>query len=327
MNLSFPEFHPRAPWWGSDLQTLRNAIRERRDTELAAGDRRLLLPLGDGTGDALTARLRLPGTKQHAPLVVLIHGLSGCEASPYMQLSASYWSTRGHPVLRLNLRGAGPSREHCRLQYHAGRSLDLRNALNALEGDLLAAGLVLVGYSLGGNMLLKFLAEYGGEFPVRAAASVSAPIDLAAASQRFLAPRNQIYHRHLLKAMKAECFGGTTVVSEHERERLAAARSIYEFDDYIVAPRNGYRDAEHYYHENHARRFLAEIEIPTLMIHALDDPWIPRTAYTDYPWQRNARLVPLLPRAGGHVGFHDRDDGSPWYNRCIGHFVDHQLGR
>ena len=80
---------------------------------------------------SLAGRLRLPPTPRHAPLVVLIHGLSGCEASPYMQLSAHFWSTREHPVLRLNLRGAGPSREHCRYQYHAGRSLDLRNALGA----------------------------------------------------------------------------------------------------------------------------------------------------------------------------------------------------
>jgi len=324
MILSFPEFHPRPPWWGPDLQTLRNAVRERRDTELEPGDRRVVLPLDDGTDDALAGRLRLPMTPQQFPLVVLIHGLSGCEASPYMHLSARFWLERGHPVLRLNLRGAGPSREHCRLQYHAGRSLDLRNALISMDTDLMSAGLVLVGYSLGGNMLLKFLAEYGREFPVRAAASVSAPIDLAAASQRFLAPRNHFYHRHLLQAMKAECFGGATTVPESERERLEAAQSIYEFDDFIVAPRNGFRDAEHYYQENHARRFLAEIEVPTLLVHALDDPWIPSSAYLDYPWQRNPNLVPLLPRAGGHVGFHDRDDRSPWYNRCIGHFVDQQ---
>jgi predicted alpha/beta-fold hydrolase len=327
MSLSFPAFRPRPPWWGPDLQTLRNAVRERRDIEFAPGDRRIVLPLEDGTGDALTGRLRMPETPQQASLVVLIHGLSGCEASPYMHLSTQFWLQRGHAVLRLNLRGAGPSREHCRLQYHAGRSLDLRNALLALDDDLMAAGLVLVGYSLGGNMLLKFLAEYGREFPVRAAASVSAPIDLAAASQRFLAPRNHFYHQHLLQAMKEECFGGATPVSEHERERLHAARSIYEFDDYIVAPRNGFRDAEHYYQENHARRFLASIEVPTLVIQALDDPWIPASAYLDYPWQQNPCLVPLLPRAGGHVGFHDRDDRSPWYNRCIGHFVDHQLER
>lgn len=327
MSQPFPEFRPRAPWWGPDLQTLRNAVRERRDVELAPGERRLILPLEDGSGDALAARLHAPSATSAEPLVVLIHGLSGCEASPYMEQSARYWSARGHPVLRLNLRGAGPSRPHCRLQYHAGRSRDLRDALRALDDGLVAHGLVLVGYSLGGNMLLKFLAEFGGEFPVQAAASVSAPIDLAAASQRFLAPRNRFYHQHLLKAMKEECLGGASELSERERAALTSVRSIYEFDEHIVAPRNGYRDAEHYYRENHARRFLAEIRRPTLLVQALDDPWIPHEAYTGYAWSENPQLMPLLPRGGGHVGFHDRDRGSPWYNRCIGQFVDRQQER
>jgi predicted alpha/beta-fold hydrolase len=175
-------------------------------------------------------------------------------------------------------------------------------------------------------MLLKFLAEYADEFPLRAAASVSAPIDLAAASQRFLAPRNRLYHRHLLNAMKAECLGGAAEVSERELRALASLSSIYEFDEHIVAPRNGYRDAEHYYRENHARRFLGEIRTPTLLIHARDDPWIPHEAYTDYPWRRNPQLLPLLPRSGGHVGFHDRDRDTPWYNRCIARFLERRTG-
>ena len=286
------------------------------------GDQRIVLPLDDGTDDALTGRLRWPETPQQLPLVVLIHGLSGCEASPYMHLSTRFWLERGHPVLRLNLRGAGPSREHCRLQYHAGRSLDLRNALIAMDADLMSAGLVLVGYSLGGNMLLKFLAEYAAPFPILAAASVSAPIDLAAASARFLDARNWLYHKHLLGNMKRECFDGTMAVSSSERQIIMACRSILEFDERVVAPRNGYRDAAHYYWENHARRFLTEIETPTMLVHALDDPWIPSQAYTSYPWHQNQSLHPILAKSGGHVGFHARGGASPYHDRCFGAFTD-----
>lgn len=324
--LRFPEFLPRLPWWGPDLQTLRNPLRVRATRMQSVGEQRLQLPLGDGSGDALVATLNVP-TRPAAgsALLVLVHGLSGSEESPYMLASTRHWLDRGHRVLRINLRGAGPSRATCRLQYHAGRSEDLRDALLALDPLLLESGLLMMGYSLGGNVLLKFLAEYGRELPILAAASVSAPIDLSAASQRFLAPRNRIYHRYLLRAMKAECFGGGAEIGEEEALRVLATRSIFEFDDVFVAPRNGFRDAEHYYHECQARRFLAEIDAPTLLVHALDDPWIPAQAYTTYPWEKNPALHPLLAAGGGHVGFHDGDRGAAYHDRCFAHFVDEVL--
>jgi predicted alpha/beta-fold hydrolase len=318
----FPEFRARLPWWGPDLQTLRNPLRVRATRVEGFAEQRLELPLGDGSGDALVATLNGPSELVRGPLVVLIHGLSGSEESAYMLTSARHWLARGHRVLRLNLRGAGPSRASCRLQYHAGKSADLRDALLALRPELLADGVILVGYSLGGNVLLKFLAEYGAGLPIVAAASVSAPIDLSAASQRFLAPRNRVYHRHLLRSMKAECFGGAAVVSPAERERVLAAQSILEFDEVFVAPRNGFEDAEHYYAECHARRFLADIEVPTLLVHALDDPWIPAESYTIYAWEQNPNLHPLLASGGGHVGFHDGDRASPYHDRCVARFVD-----
>lgn len=322
MATGYPPFRPRAPWWGPDLQTLRNMLRG-PVREGPDGDReRVRLPLADGSGDVLAALLHRPPGETARPLVVLIHGLSGSEDSAYMSSSSSYWVARGHPVLRLNLRGAGASRETCRLQYHAGRSEDLRDALRALKPELTREGLLLVGYSLGANMLLKFLAEYGAEFPIRVAGAVSAPIDLSAASRRFLARRNVIYHRHLLGVMKSECFGGRAEVSEAERRAVLAARSIFEFDDNFVAPRNGFRNAEHYYRENHARRFLCDITTPTLLIHSLDDPWIPSESYTQYPWDANPNLQLLLSARGGHLGFHDRTDRAPWYDRCIGNFYD-----
>jgi predicted alpha/beta-fold hydrolase len=254
MSAGFPPFRPRAPWFGADLQTLRNVLRGPAIDSARRDATEVVLPLDDGTGDALVGALEQPAPARGSKaLVVLIHGLSGSADSAYMLASAAAWLERGHPVLRLNLRGAGASRAHCRLQYHAGRTGDLRNALRALGPDALRNGLVLVGYSLGGNMLLKFLAEYGRDLPIRAAASVSAPIDLSAASQRFLALRNRPYHRHLLATMKLECFGGRSEISPSESRAIEAAQTIYDFDESFVAPRNGYRDAEHYYAENHAR--------------------------------------------------------------------------
>ncbi|MCZ6783429.1 MAG: alpha/beta fold hydrolase [Proteobacteria bacterium] len=317
---TFPRFRARAPWWGPDLQTMRNALRP--PVPAAAPGERLTLPLLDGSGDALSAILQEPANGDRRATVVLCHGLGGEESSAYLETSARHLLGAGHRVVRLNLRGAGPSRALCRLQYHAGRTGDLRDALLGLDEPLLADGLLLVGFSLGGNMLLKFAAEFAPELPVRAVVSVSAPIDLLAASQRFLAPRNRLYQRHILDAIVAECFGGKSEISASEARAVRAARSIYEFDERFVAPRNGYASAEEYYEDNRAERFLGEIRLPALVVHALDDPWIPPDAYQRTDWQRNPNLVPLLSHRGGHVGFHGRGTRVPWHDRCIRIFFD-----
>jgi predicted alpha/beta-fold hydrolase len=320
--LEFPAFEPRAPWWGPDLQTLRNTLRRPRPRVDARACQRLVLPLADGSGDALSGLLECPLGPERRPLAVLVHGLGGSEDSAYLAVSAAHLLARGHPVLRLNLRGAGPARPLCRFQYHAGRTEDLRDALASLPRDLMREGLLLVGFSLGANMLLKFLAEHAHAFPVRAAAAVSAPIDLEATSRRFLAPRNRLYLWHMLQGLKRESLAEPAQVSEAERAAIRSARSVWEFDDRFVAPRNGWASAEAYYAANSARQFLSEVRVPTVLVHALDDPWIPPKPYTSFPWRENPCLLPLLAERGGHVGFHGRGDRMPWHDRCLALFLD-----
>src|SRR5580658_360427 len=271
----FPPFLMRAPWWGGDLQTLRNFLMRRRPA-LAAPER-LLLPMRDGSGDRLVAAVHrpVPAPVKPRPLAFLLHGLSGCEDSAYIVNSASHLLALGFPVLRLNLRGAGSSRPLCRFQYHAGRSEDLADALAALPADLVTAGVVAIGYSLGANMLLKFLGERGGEAPVKAAVAVSAPLDLAVAARQMMRRRNVLYQGYLLRHMRAESLAPGAEVTAAERAAIREARSIWEFDHGFSAPRNGFGGAEDYYERNAARRYLDGIAVPTLVIHALDDPWIP----------------------------------------------------
>jgi predicted alpha/beta-fold hydrolase len=252
----------------------------------------------------------------------MVHGLSGTEDSAYMRASAAALLDAGHAVLRLNLRGAGPSRALCRLQYHAGRTGDLRDALAALDPALVGPGICLLGYSLGGNMALKFLAEHGAQFPILRAAMVSAPLDLAAAARRILERRNRFYHWNLLRWMQAESLGSGAALTVEEQHRITAARSIFEFDDRFVAPRNGYAGAAEYYAENSSRRFIAAVRVPTLVIHALDDPWIPPDAYRGVAWRENPNLVPLLTDSGGHVGFHGRGSPTPWHDQCVIEFFN-----
>jgi predicted alpha/beta-fold hydrolase len=315
----FPDFRPRAPWWTGDLQTVRNYLLTRPLGLDAWPARRLVLPLGDG--DALIGTWHRPAIDRGRPLVVLVHGLSGCEASLYILRSAATLLAAGWPVLRLNLRGAGPSRTVSRGHYHAGRSDDLRLALAALPAPARAEGVVLVGYSLGGNVVLKLLGE-GAPDVVRAGASISAPIDLAAASRSLLRRRNYLYHRHILAGVKREALAPGADASDEERAAIRWARTLLAFDDVFTAPRHGFAGAADYYARASARPFLGAIAVPTLVIHALDDPWIPGEAYTSFPWSRNPLLVPLLPRQGGHVGFVGFDRQRTWHDLCLLRFLE-----
>jgi predicted alpha/beta-fold hydrolase len=318
----FPAFLARAPWWNGDLQTLRNFLVGRRAELGDYAAQRLFLPMRDGSGDRLVGTLSLPqavfGTR---PLVVLIHGLSGCEDSFYLRKSAGHLLSLGFPVLRLNLRGAGPSRAHCRFQYHAGASEDFTHALEALPPPLTRAGVVAVGYSLGANMLLKYLGEHGSAARLKAAVAISAPLDLAATSRQMMRRRNAIYQFYLLRDMRRESTTPSADVTASERVAIVASRSIWEFDHSFTAPRNGYNGAEDFYERNAALRFLDGVAVPTLIIHALDDPWIPPGAYLAYDWRRNPNVVPLITPRGGHVGFQGRDRRVPWHDHCIAQFL------
>lgn len=317
--LEFPPFHPRAPWWGPDLQTLRNFFTARSGGRPSLAGERLHLAMKDGSGDRLAALLS--PSSGNKPLVVLVHGLTGCETSMNMVRAARHHHGLGYPVLRLNLRGAGPSRATCRGDYHAGCSRDVADALTSLAEDapeLTANGMYLSAVSLGANVMLKFLAEHGSEFPIRAAASISAPIDLASSAQSVMRHRNALYHRWLLARMKIDCGGSD--LEPAARKAMEQARSVFEFDDRFLAPRHGFDGAMHYYAECAAGRFLEAVRVPTLIVHAQNDPWIPAAPYLAYDWSRNARLTPLLPRTGGHVGFHDAGHDVSWHDRCAADF-------
>ena len=305
-----PPFRPLPMWRGGDLQTLRNWLKPPKDMlDLWAGES-CIFDCGDGSGDRLLGKLHRPVAEGDKPLLLLVHGLNGSEDSFYCRVTAGHLLAAGYPVLRLNLRGAGPGRSLSRSNYHAGRSEDVAACLAGLAPDLLRNGVVAIGYSLGGNLLLKYLGEAGADAGVMAAVTVSAPIDLKAAQQRLGTHRNRLYHAHLLSNLRDET-----------GPEARGIRSIHEYDNKIVAPANGYASAEEYYEECSARRYLARIRRPTLMIHAGDDPWIPAMSYAAVKWSDHPLLHLKLPVSGGHVGFHGIGLDRPWYDMALLRFL------
>ncbi|QGM97021.1 YheT family hydrolase [Methylocystis parvus] len=307
---AFPIFEERAPWWGPDLQTVRNILLP-KPKELDGGAR-LLLAMPDG--DRLAARLDRPAEPGGRPLVVLIHGLTGTEASVNVVRTARHLVSGGWPVLRLNLRGSALSRPTSKGRYHAGKTEDLAAALRQLPDELVRRGVALVGHSLGGNLVLKFMGEGGHDALVLGAVAVSTPLDLAAASQRIEAPRNLIYHHYLLAGLKSEALAPGAELTSAQRSAIASARSIYEFDDRFVAPCFGFRDAADYYERNSAVGFLRGVDRPALVIHAMDDPWIPAAVYEGIDWPSLKTVETAVAPGGGHLGFHGRGSPIGWHD-------------
>ena len=317
----YPPFRARAPWWGADLQTVRNRLIRAFVGMPNWPAQRIVLPLADGSGDKLIASLNQPRSPTNLPLAILIHGLTGCETSTYMFGAAAALLAAGYPVLRLNLRGAGPSRTHCAGHYHAGRSEDLRHTIDALPSALRQNGVIAIGFSLGGNVLLKLLGETGKASPIAAAITVSAPIDLAMCAREMMRRRNAAYCGWLLTRLRRDAIAPGAVVSDAEHAAIAGARSLYAFDDRFVAPRHGFASADDYYARCAAQRYMADIAVPTMVIHARNDPWIPAVMYETGAWRANEWLTPLIAAGGGHVGFHSAGDTMPWHLRCALRFL------
>ena len=257
--------------------------------------------------DGVVGTLRLSGRLSQGPasdtVVVIVHGLGGSATSYYAKKAALAAADAGIDSLRLNLRGADRRGDD---YYHAGLTDDLSGALasHALEGY---RNILLLGYSLGGNMMLRYLA--GDPDPrVRAAAAVCSPIDLKTSARLIDQPRGRFYRRHVLDALK-DIYRNVAAQREVPVP-VKEAMGIHTFelwDERVIAPRYGFAGAEDYWEKTSACKVLDEIETPTLFIAAERDPMV--LIDTVRPWLQNATtLRRIVTSHGGHVGFPQRVD-------------------
>jgi hypothetical protein len=311
----------RPPWWGGDLQTLRNRFAT-RDVPLPSYSWEIGFATSDGSGDRLVGKLEKPLKPcEGTPLILLIHGLTGCQDSTYVRETARFHLERGRTVIRLNLRGAGPGRKVARGYYHAGCAGDVLDVLEGLGHAQAPYGVFAIGFSLGGNILLNLLASLPHGHRLIGAATVSAPIEPIEACRRLMQPRNVLYHRWLLHRMKSDVLASAEL-SAAERREIESARSVYEFDDRWVAPRHGFQGASDYYERTAGARCVATIEAPTLMLHAMNDPWIPAAPYERLRHHRCSAVQVVVARSGGHVGFHEYGHAETWHDRTINAFLE-----
>ena len=341
-----PPFRPRAPWFGGDLQTLRDSLRPLRLP--ATGGTSHTIPLPDG--DRLLAWLdpAAAGESAAAGLVLILHGLAGDSERVGVRRLGLCLQAAGFSVLRLNVRGAGAGRALARGTDAARCSPDLLPALHwaRQRADRLGADgrplpLLAVGLSLGGTRLLNALLDAPAEPRplLDGLVCISSPLDLPDCSRCIGLPRNRVYQRWLLRRMLRQTLADPFGLTPAERQALAGAgpagpiRSIRAFDAAITAPRWGWPSLEAYYAgASPLARLLqpgAPPLPPTLVLHAEDDPWVPVGPSRALAAARLPGVEVLLSPGGGHNGFHAAGDpplacwsdriSRRWLGRLVGH--------
>ena len=258
-----------------------------------------------------------PGTKVRAdchwqeaprehPTLLLLHGLEGSSDSGYMLGTADKAFQAGFNVLRVNQRNCGGTEELTPTLYNSGLSCDMRAVVGELiERDGLP-GVFAVGFSMGGNLVLKMAGEWRESAPreLRAVIGICPSCDLGACADAIGELRNRIYERHFVRRLKRRMIDKAKLFPEkYPLNGLAKIRSVREFDDAITAKFCGFRDADDYYTRSSALSLLAEIRVPTLILAAQDDPMIPFRSLDAEKLAANPRITVEAPRYGGHCAF------------------------
>ncbi|MEO8621939.1 MAG: hydrolase [bacterium] len=254
-------------------------------------------------------RLDAPnGNNAHTPRLILLHGLEGTIRSNYVHGTLAQARARGWAADVLIFRGCGTTMNRQRRMYHSGETSDLNLLVQRAIGDHPDQTIVLAGFSLGGNVLLKWLGEQGAALPpqVRAAAAVSVPFDLERGARQIESGFGRVYTSHFLRTLKTKA----RVKLDHfpglfELDRMEKAQTLYDFDDAVTAPVHGFLDAHDYYSRSSSLQFLSSIQVRTLLISASDDPFLPPEVGNSVLMmaRSNAALVAEMYEHGGHVGF------------------------
>ncbi len=311
-----PTFWP--PWWlrNAHLQTIL-PVWWRRNLRFPGEPERLELPDGDF--------LDLDWVRcGHRRLVILSHGLEGSFDAGYIRGMASALVAAGWDALAWTFRGCGPEPNRLLRFYHSGETGDLATVIHhaARRYDRIA----LVGFSLGGNLTLKYLGEKPPHPSIIGAAAISAPVDLAA-SAGVLDRRwgNRLYLRRFLDTLVAKVEAkARRFPAEIDLTGIRRIRSFQEFDDRYTARLHGFRDAEDYWTQSSARQFLPLLTVPSLLINARDDPFLPPACFPFAEAEVSACFFFDAPAHGGHVGFLDFPSGDlrTWAERRVVDFLN-----
>lgn len=296
--------HFSAPWWlrNAHLQTIFAKYlspRQRLQTQPET------FTLSDGDQLQLNWSEMLAADEKR-PLVVLLHGLAGDINSHYIQGLLATLQQQGIPSVLMHFRGCNGKPNKLARAYHSGDTADFAEVIAMLQQRLPQMPLCAVGFSLGANVLVKYCGEQAEQNPLRAAVAVCPPLSLAACAKRINQGSSKLYQSYLLKRLKQATLQKLASHPEFPlpltAKQVQGMRSIEEFDEHYTAPIHGFLNAKDYYQRASGMAFLKRIRVPTLIIHAKDDPFL-----SDAVIPKAEILSPFIEyqlcQHGGHVGF------------------------
>jgi predicted alpha/beta-fold hydrolase len=267
------------------------------------------------------------GKRRDVPVIVIVHGLEGSSESNYARGIAEKSLRRGFHVVRLNQRNCGGSEHLTPTLYNSGMSGDYRAVLEEITKVDGFTKVFFVGYSMGGNLVTKMAGEYGDVAPraLRGICAICPAIDLSACVDALARRDNYLYQRHFVAglmdryARKAKLFP-----DRYAKDGLGGIRTVREFDDAVTAQCFGYRDAEEYYEAAGAKKVVDRIRVPTLMITAKDDPFVPYVSFLAARVERNPSIRFIAPEHGGHCVFLSNKSGAErfWAEQRVAEFCE-----
>jgi uncharacterized protein len=326
----------RAPWWlggagntrfGAHAQTVYPALFGQRVPLAYTRERWDSTPNGTPDGDFIDIdRLRETIDSHDKPMLVVFHGLEGDSSSPYALNLMHEARSRGWRGMVAHFRGCGGEINRLPRAYHSGDSAEIEWILKRARSEAPNQALYVASISLGGNATMKYLGDHGNDAAkvVTAAAAVSAPLDLMAAGEALEQGFCKIYTKRFLRTMKSKSL---VKLARHPgifRAEIAnAAKTLREFDNEVTAPLHGFRDTDDYWTRASAKPVLIDVRVPSLVLNAKNDPFLPARAL---PHAHEVSKDVLLhqPAHGGHVGFLTGFPGhGRWMSERVMRFFEH----
>ena len=263
------------------------------------------------------------------PIVILFHGLAGSYKSPYIQGTMEKLAEAGFASVLMHFRGCSTEINILPRAYHSGETGDAKEWISSVKQRYPHSKLFAIGYSLGGNMLLKLLGEMQEDSKLNAAVSVSAPLQLEICADRMNRGFSKFYQHHLVKSLKKSLL---KKYKQHDMKRFIKVdenyvkniKTFWEFDETYTAPIHGFNSADDYYTKSSSKQFLTSIKVNTLLIHSIDDPFTtPKILPHKGEISEYVRLE--ITNKGGHVGFISGNIFKPSYwleDRIVSYFKE-----